>query len=271
MSWLDPVCHVLDNAAGPVTLFFRDDDGGWDDDRLFRLLDIFETASIPVDLALIPAEVSDNLARRLNDRLRSSAGRIRVHQHGYRHTNHESTGKKCEFGPTRGTADQAQDLRAGQRRLVEVFPDFYDPIFTPPWNRCTQTTVDILTVSDHQALSRNVGARQLRLGGLSEIPVCVDWCGWQKHPDGQDRISQAIAARAAARLPIGLMLHHAVMRSGARDDVAALLEFLSDHPKARCVPMRSLIARRNADRPASSAQKPNRLDAAHPEMLEKPA
>ena len=59
MSWLDPVRQALDE--GPCTAFFRDDDAGWGDERLWVLLDLFDRRSLPVDLAVIPAELHPRL------------------------------------------------------------------------------------------------------------------------------------------------------------------------------------------------------------------
>jgi hypothetical protein len=36
--WLDPLRVALDEASGPVDFFVRDDDAGWDDERLFAML-----------------------------------------------------------------------------------------------------------------------------------------------------------------------------------------------------------------------------------------
>ena len=47
-DWLAPVRAALDTAEWSPTVFFRDDDAGWDDDRLMRLLDLSE----PVKAAL---------------------------------------------------------------------------------------------------------------------------------------------------------------------------------------------------------------------------
>lgn len=241
-SWLDPLRRTLDDTREPATCFFRDDDVGWHDARMFRLLEVFEKASVPLDLAVIPAEVTDTLARRLRDRLRSAAGRMRVHQHGYRHANHEGVGRKCEFGPCRPAADQAADLQAGQRRMIELFPEFCDPIFTPPWNRCTQTTADLLAAQGYRALSRMDGAAALRLGGLTEISVCVDWCRSTAGSEGRGRLAYHVADLVMRAAPVGIMLHHAVMISADRADLAAFLTLLGSHPNARCVSMRSQIA-----------------------------
>ena len=40
-DWLDPLRRALDASPAPATFFFRDDDVGWSDDRLFSLLDLF--------------------------------------------------------------------------------------------------------------------------------------------------------------------------------------------------------------------------------------
>ena len=38
-----------------------------------------------------------------------------------------------------------------------------DPIFTPPWNRCTQATADCLAMLGYRVLSRDATASRLRL------------------------------------------------------------------------------------------------------------
>ena len=241
ICWLDPVRRMLDDAIEPITFFFRNDDVGWDEAQLFQLLEIFEARSVPIDLAVIPTEISNRPARRLTERLRLSAGRIRLHQHGYRHANHEISGRKCEFGRDRTVTDQANDLKAGQHRLVAAFDDLFDPIFTPPWNRCTQATADLLGAGFYRALSRDIGAQPLHLDGLCEIPVGIDWCGWEARPEGRSGLGREIASFASRGIPIGVMLHHAEMSRDSRAAVKNILELLAAHPSAKCVSMRSLI------------------------------
>ena len=57
-DWLDPVRRALDQAPAPVQFFFRDDDAGWSDDLLHRLLDLFERRAVAIDLAVIPGRSS---------------------------------------------------------------------------------------------------------------------------------------------------------------------------------------------------------------------
>ena len=65
------------------------------------------------------------------------------------------------------------DIAAGAVRLRELL-DEIPPIFTPPWNRCTQATGLCLLELGFQALVRDAGAARLELAGLQELEVSVD-------------------------------------------------------------------------------------------------
>ena len=157
MSWLDPVRQALDE--GPCPVFFRDDDAGWDDERLWALLDLFDRRALPVDVAVIPAELGPALAAELA--VRARAGGVHLHQHGYAHVNHEPVGRKCEFGPSRPYQAQAADIARGAEILRDAFGDLVEPIFTPPWNRCTAETADALADAGFAVLSRDSTATPL--------------------------------------------------------------------------------------------------------------
>ena len=136
-SWLDPLRRALDLSRTPVPFFFRNDDAGWEDARLWALLDLFNNHHIPIDLAVIPKAISQITARRL-----CKFATVSIHQHGYAHVNHELTGRKCEFGESRSREQQLADITAGKQRLLDLFGPNTEPIFTPPWNRCTSITAD---------------------------------------------------------------------------------------------------------------------------------
>jgi peptidoglycan/xylan/chitin deacetylase (PgdA/CDA1 family) len=244
-AWLDPLRAVLDAAPAPVTFFFRDDDAGWRDDRLRRLLDLFDRHETHVDLAAIPCAVGKTLAREL--RLRAAT--TGVHQHGLAHVNHESTGRKCEFGPARDAAAQRADVEAGRRRLEALLETTLDPIFTPPWNRCTADTGRALVACGVRTLSRESRAPALRVRGLAELPVRVDWLA-HRHRTRLTRteLGCAIAREALGGGPVGIMLHHAVMDRDERNGVAELLGVVKRSDGARVSRMRDLAAYRPAAR-----------------------
>jgi hypothetical protein len=240
-DWLDPVVNRLDDASRPAAVFFRDDDGGWDDERLNALLDAFETQRQPIDVALIPMALSDTLAAGLKRRCERHPRLLGLHQHGFRHVNHESDGRKCEFGPGRSTVDLRKDIKEGRERLRAMLGERIDPFFTPPWNRCTQATVDCLDELGFVLLSRDAGAQPLHLRRLKQAPVHLDWCRLRRQPDFDwEEMGRAIASRLSAGRPTGIMLHHAVMDAEDRSRIEGLLALLASHDRAECRLIREL-------------------------------
>jgi peptidoglycan/xylan/chitin deacetylase (PgdA/CDA1 family) len=232
MSWLDPVRAALDDRSTPCTFFFRDDDAGWEDERLFALLDVFDRHAVPIDLAVIPTSLTPDLARQLAGRAR--AGGVRLHQHGYAHVNHEAAGRKHEFGPSRDLAVQAADIAKGHQLLLDAFGELLDPIFTPPWNRCTPETGQVLRDQGVRILSRDVSAPLLGLAGLLEVMITVDWFG---HRKGERWTRPQLADRIAADIsrggPVGVMLHHAVSDDTELGAIDSFVELVAGHEAAR--------------------------------------
>jgi hypothetical protein len=242
-DWLVPVREALDSLAHPARLFFRDDDCGWSDDRVLLLLDIFADFDVPVDLAAIPAVLNPAFAQKLSRRMAAHPERLRIHQHGYAHLNHESAGKKCEFGPARDYPSQRSDIKNGQRRLAELLGAAPDPIFTPPWNRCNSVTARCLAELGFRVLSRDSHAASLEGTELLELPIAVDWFAHRKKVR-LDRMAwgKLLAAKLQDEASLGIMLHHAVMDAEEMQALAELLSVLARHPNVKCHTMRSLAA-----------------------------
>ena len=242
-GWLDPLRQALDAAPRLVRFFFRDDDVGWCDARLFELLDRFAAHGLPVDLAVIPEALTPGPAKRLLARIDGVPGRIGVHQHGFAHVNHEPTGRKCEFGPSRPGPLQRRDVELGRDRLRELLGPVLPPIFTPPWNRCTATTAACLADLGFQVLSRDASAAPLDHDRLEELPIRVDWFARRKG----ERLTRAelgirLAGEVEAPAPLGIMFHHALMDADELHAADELLGLLATHPRARCHPMMTLVA-----------------------------
>ena len=220
MHWLDPVRAALEAKATGV--FFRDDDAGWAADRLCAVLDRFERHGLPVDVAVIPAALDRRLAAEL--RRRAATQRLGLHQHGYAHRNHEPDGRKYEFGSHRPAGRQRRDIAAGAARLDDLLGGLTQPVFTPPWNRCTADTGRCLTELGFVVLSRESRAEPLGIAGLAEVPIHVDWV----KPDAPARLAAAIAADG----PVGVMFHHATMDEEDYGHLDELLALLASHPHA---------------------------------------
>lgn len=250
-TWLDPIQQVLDGLHRPVDVFFRDDDAGWGSDRLWPLLDLFAEHALPADLAVIPTELTESLAHGLHARAGCSPGALRFHQHGFAHVNHEPVGRKHEFGPSRPMPLQQRDIAEGRRRLTDLLGPSIEPIFTPPWNRCTQETGQCLTELGFAVLSREARAAPLAVPGLVELPINIDWFAHHK----QVRLSRAefgdlVAATIREERPVGVMFHHAVMDADERAAAGAFLALVAHHPMASPTPMRALAGAAPAARSA---------------------
>jgi hypothetical protein len=250
---LDAVQSALDAAMAPVAFFLRDDDAGWNDARLYALLDCTERAGVPIDLAVIPQAAHGLLVQELCARIDAAPDLIGVHQHGFAHQNFETIERKCEFGHARSIDAQRNDLRAGRERLRNMFEQWLDPIFTPPWNRCSITTPELLAELGYSALSRDRSAPIQN--ALPELRVDIDWCKLRKlNGNGADRIGFELAQRIGMGAPVGLMLHHAEMDAEDLKLLTVLLAALRKHSRARFVPMRELIVKHTSpapDRPAA--------------------
>jgi uncharacterized protein DUF2334 len=239
-AWLDPLFQALDEAPGRVEFFFRDDDAGWRDDRLFLLLDLFLRYSIPVDLAVIPVELTKEFSSALRRRARLTPQLLAFHQHGWTHVNHEVEGRKCEFGQARPKDRQYLDLTMGRKKIEELL-DCVTEIFTPPWNRCTSATAECLAELGFKVLSRDATAAPLNHAGLAEIPVHVDWFAKRNGERlSYQNLSKQIAETSVERGRVGIMLHHAVMDEVELARLAQLLALLSTHSKASCLQMKAL-------------------------------
>lgn len=230
-SWLDPVRRALEAAPRPPTVLVRDDDGGWNDVALARTVDAVRGGGFAIDLAVIPDAVSPALATTLRGWRADGVG---VHQHGRRHANHELHGRRCEFGPSRSRAAQRADLGEGRARLTDLLGGPPDPVFTPPWNRCTRDTAECLRDLGIEVLSREHRAEPLGVRGLEEVPVNVDWPRAGRRV-GLEPLGRQLAATIATQPHLGLMLHHAAMDDG---DLSALTDALAVLRDAEAVPAR---------------------------------
>lgn len=244
-TWLDPVRRALDARPLTVRLFVRDDDAGWDDDGLRDLLDVCGRHGLPIDLAVIPSEVTAARAAWLLRQQWHYPARLGLHQHGWAHTNHEPAGRKCEFGPSRPAPELRDDVARGQRVLHDALGPCVDAVFTPPWNRCAPALGPMLADLGFEVLSRDVSAAPLDTPGLRECPVHVDWSarrsGALRTPD---ELAAACADALAAHSTLGLLFHHAVMSDDDRARAGALLEVLAAHPRVE--PVSLLEASRTA-------------------------
>jgi predicted glycosyltransferase len=231
-----------------VRIFFRDDDIDEDEESLVRLLDLFLAHGAPLNLAVIPDLLSDATVKRLLTRelwIPESLGLI---QHGWRHTNHEPEGRKCEFGISRSLAEKFNDIARGKSRLEEAFgPRFY-PAFTPPWNRCTQDTFGVLDELGFVVFSKDRGKEPVQGHRFQEISTTLDLYRWKGEPALQspDVLVKSLIDQLWKLDTIGILLHHKVMNVAALTFLDQLLHELRRCPQVRFHTLKTLTQQTEA-------------------------
>ena len=242
-AWLDPVGQALDESDMPIDFFFRDDDVGWANDEFRALLACFRRHSAPLDVAVIPSALTAEFADEIHTAHDEAPALIGIHQHGFAHINHEAFGRKCEFGISRSYQDQFRAIQFGKMKLEAMLGSALDPIFTPPWNRCTETTGECLKELGFRVLSRDATAPPLALSGLKELPISIDWF-LKKNGErlGFQALGTLIADTVKQGKHIGIMLHHQLMNANEREVLGDLLVLLTTHRQAQCKLMSQISA-----------------------------
>ncbi len=236
--------HILQDACAAgnqLRVFFRADDIAADDERFSRLMRLFAAQCMPLCLAVVPGWL-DRPGREKLQRFDPASPLWCWHQHGWNHANHEPAGKKCEFGESRGRAAIRDDLLRGRERLALLFGDLFLPVFTPPWNRCGRTTLEILAELGFQAVSRFANADPPANGILRDLAVNIDLHTRRERDFRRDWDNLfAEMAAAARRGGMGFMLHHQRMNDPAFAFLDILLTELGSAGVVCCT-FRELLA-----------------------------
>jgi len=243
LIWRDPppaaarwIADCVARAAGarrsPTAVYFRADDIGVPGARFTRLIQLFARHRTPLCLAVVPAWLTPQRWTALARVGQRHLGLWCWHQHGWRHQNHERQGKKQEFGPTRPVAAIERDLAQGRARLAALMgADFY-PVFTPPWNRCTEAALHWLQQTGYKGLSRSRGSHPPSPAGLPEWPMDVDLHTIKAEDPaaGWNALLEALA-RGLTNTHCGVMIHHQRMNLAAFEALDFLLGQIRRYPR----------------------------------------
>jgi hypothetical protein len=229
-------------SQGPGHLFFRADDVAVQGERFARLMELFTRHDVPLSLAVVPAWLTRPRWQQLKI-LHDKAPHLWCwHQHGWQHKNHESRGKKQEFGEARSSSRIRQDLIRGRHRLETLLGSAFYPVFTPPWNRCGLGTLTLLKELDYYAVSRTQGSLPLPPEELEDFAVNVDL---HTRKERDPEISwEALFAELGGALSsgfCGIMIHHQRMNEAAFSFLEILLSALSRSRDCSLVHFRDLV------------------------------
>jgi hypothetical protein len=251
------------NLVAPF--WWRDDDASANNDPFRRLIQLAESAAVPLVLAVSPMLMEDEFSLNLR-----SFSHACIAAHGYSHTNHRAGKRKAEFGPDRPLEEMRDEIDKLAVRFAATFPECGLAMFVPPWHAFDSRLVPDLvrvgftTLSMYEtrisrgaalvaayapmnefafALTQTENSR--RYGAITRLDCSVDLLG-SDGPGGttvnpnlvRDIFGALVARRVGitpANRPIGIMTHHM-----QHDDVAwALLErvvtLFAEHPAARFI------------------------------------
>jgi hypothetical protein len=215
-------------AAGtqrPIPVFFRADDVAVPGKRFFKLVDLFSRYQVPLSMSVVPTWLTESRWKRIERLCNKNFKLWCFYQHGWRHINHEPSGKKQEFGPARPIAEIEHDLVRGRERLMSLIGGTFFPAFTPPWNRCSKTALTVLKATGCKAISRSQGASPPAPTGMPDFQVNVDLhtrkeqtaaLGWKN--------LYAELATSIGDGFCGIMIHHQRMNENALAFLDGLLE-----------------------------------------------
>ena len=230
-DWQRELTHslnALQESGKIIQLFLRDDDIDSDEDTLRTLCDITLSRGIPLNLEVIPGNLTPSTIRFLKNLKRINPSLIELDQHGWRHTNHEQEGRKCEFGASRNFQEQLQDIARGKALLEDALAERFFPVFTPPWNRGTADTFRALDELGFLVLSKDRGKQAVTGYRFREISTTLDLYQWKTGPSMKSPmvIAKALDSQFNELETIGLLLHHKVMDAEAFSFLDALLKLL---------------------------------------------
>jgi hypothetical protein len=223
-------------------VFFRADDIGIPSLRFTQLIACFQKHSLPLCLATVPAWLTGQRLAELRQTTGTTTSLWCWHQHGQVHHNFENEGKKQEFGPARPPAIIRSSLAQGRRRLEQLLAEDFLPVFTPPWNRCGEATLQALADLGYVAVSRSLGARPPTLPGLPDFQVNVD-LHTRKESDPRQSFAKLLAEieEGFASGRCGIMIHHQRMNGHALELLDLFLEKIAGNQQVQPVHFGDLV------------------------------
>jgi hypothetical protein len=223
------------------TIFFRADDIGVPSNQFKEMVSLFLHHKVPLCLAVVPAWLSQTRLDALQQ-VTGTSSQFCWHQHGWLHRNYELSGKKQEFGSIRSEEHIRQDLVSGQKRLTKLLDNHFSLFFTPPWNRCSTSTLKLLKKLQYKGVSRSRGASPLSPENLPDFQVNVD-LHTRNEINTEDSLQYLLGEITTSLSSgfTGVMLHHQRMNSNAFHLLDLFLQVISEFREIESVHFDEMI------------------------------
>lgn len=248
-NWRDRLAEAVDqNSSNHIAnIFFRADDIGAGGRAFEALCRLFRHHGIPLAMSVVPAWLSAARQRQLFACAPLEEPLWGWHQHGWRHVNWQRSGKKAEFGDHRPFEKQWRDVWQGRQKMLSVFQEYLVPVFTPPWNRLSASTVKILQQLDFKAVSIS---KPLPRGvkppiELKNLRIQLDLHTRKSKETDRDfyDLLAELSTLLGRRQPSGIMIHHQRMTAFAFQFLNELLYLLRNKGQVSFLRFQEIIER----------------------------
>lgn len=232
----------IQQAAGHPLIFFRADDIGIASVRFRQLISCFQKHRLPLCLATVPAWVNEARLRELRHITGMDSSQWCWHQHGQLHRNFAPAGKKQEFAASRSKSTIHTSVGKGKNKLEQLLGPDFQPIFTPPWNRCSSDTLEALVELGFKAVSRSRGAEPETLPQLPDLQVNVDLHTRKETEPAMSlfKLMAEIEQGVGSGL-CGIMIHHQRMNGAALELLDTLLGLIKSNHRLMPVHFAELL------------------------------
>lgn len=238
-NWWDDFSAAIPQSGCDV--FFRADDIGYPGKQFSAMIEAFQEHKTPLALAVVPAWLNKQRRDDLLKELGPDLSLWCLHQHGYRHMNHEQQDKKFEFGPSRENNVLSGELGRGKKKLSGLLGENFTPFFTPPWNRCSAETMHSLVELGFSAISRSTNVSPQPPQELPDIPVNIDLHTVKTTTPAEGITNlQSLMEHAVKSGFAGFMLHHQRMNKTSQLFLNYLLAKIKSTPGLRVKDIREI-------------------------------
>ena len=178
MRKLKSVINIERNSDYEVKFWWRDDDVSDSTEELKILISFSYLNKIPVNLAVIPQNLSNEAIK-----LIKQYTHISVVQHGYSHINYANVGEPLnEFGLHRSLEIQLKEIRIGFEKLITAFGNQFIPVFVPPWGHIADSVIEQISTIGIKGISM-IGDRDKIYPNLINNNVNIDIHSWKTESD----------------------------------------------------------------------------------------
>lgn len=208
-----------------VALALRLDDVGPYDEGVRRIVEGLLRAGLGINLEVVPSLLDSKTAGWLRSLRAEYSGLVEAHQHGWVHANHETVGRKQEFGPARAYGPKLEDMRRGKRLMEDELPELFFPVFCPPWNRMDGEALRACAEAGYSAVSAFDLAPGDLPAGVADLSATFDWEAARGAGEaGLLPALEDICRRAAGGRDSIIMLHPHVMDESSTRGLMLLAE-----------------------------------------------